>query len=159
MQEDVIDLDNSKYEVIESESKGRITSEEVKKKLENPEDPFLGPIRQEDFDDKDQDSEDYTLTDYLWIDSDDYPRNLSDNKNKVAGSVTALGLHVAVTDGLDVRPSTVGYTLAGITAANYAIGLHEQEQDLSTAVRNSMDDLNDSISKASDSIDMMFEEI
>ena len=134
---DVYTLDDSEYEVLESESRGPITSEEVKKKL-NSDNPFLGPIEQSDFDDKD-----YTVSDYLWIDDDDYPRNIRDNKATLAGSTAALGVYLAASGSLKTDPAFMGSALAGFATANYAMGLHIQDQEFSTAMSNSIENMFD----------------
>lgn len=135
MNDDVYTLDDSEYEILESESRGQITSEDVMRKL-NSNDHFIGPIEQSDFDDKD-----YTLTGYFMIDGEDYPRNIKDNKATLAGSVAAEGVYFGVTEGMDIDASTAGQAIAGFAIASYGLGLYMQDQDFSTAFANSFDKL------------------
>lgn len=128
-------LDDDEFEVLETEEQGRITSEEVKKKLERPFDPVLGPIEQDDFDKKG-----YTLSDYFLMDEDAFPRNLKDTGNLGSLGAAAIGAGTAygsvqLLTGDAMASSYIG---GAAIAATY-MGYRDQEMDLDEAFDNSVE--------------------
>lgn len=125
-------LSDDEYEILETGNQRQITSEEVKKKLENPSDPFLGPIEQEDFDKKG-----YTLLDYLKMDEDTYPRKIRGNGSKAVAGAMGIGLYSGAEYlAANQLPSTESI-IVGFAVGSYLAGLNRQEMKLSEAVRNS----------------------
>ncbi len=126
-------LDDDEFEVLETEHQGPITSDEVKEKLENPCDPLLGPIEQEDFDKKG-----YTVSDYFLTDEDAFPRNLTDRDNLETFGAAAIGAGAIygafqLLTGEAVTSSYVGGAAIGATYMGY----RNQEMDLDEAIDNS----------------------
>ncbi|WP_414837254.1 hypothetical protein ACK3SF_03220 [Candidatus Nanosalina sp. VS9-1] len=133
MSRDIYDLDESEYRVLDTTSEGPITSEEVIEKLE---DPDSEAIAQDDFDDRD-----YTLRDYFWIEEDQFPRNIRDNKDNLAATAIGLGIfsgghYIAYQD-----PSIAKTALVSVPPAMYLSGLRVQEQELGEALMNSVENL------------------
>ncbi len=136
-------LSDDEFEVLETEEEGRITSEEVKKKLERPGDPILGPIEQDDFDKKG-----YTLSDYFLMDEDAFPRNLKDKENLRNFAATAIGAGAAY-GGFELLTGEAiasSYVVGAAIAATY-IGYRTQEMDLDEAFDNSREYWSEKISR------------
>ena len=126
-------LSDDEFEVLETEEQGRITSEEVKRKLERPCDPVLGPIEQDDFDKKG-----YTLSDYFLTDEDAFPRNLNDKDNIGDFAAAAIGAGAAY-GGFQLLTGDAAASsyLGGAAIAATYIGYRNQEMDLGEAFDNS----------------------
>lgn len=128
MPQDVIDLKDDEYEVVESRRLGRITSDTVKRKLESENDP---DILQEDFDSK-------GITDYLSVGEHQYPRNVSDYKPELAGAATAGALHATAT--YLSGDETMLLATIGVPVAMYLQGLMYQDIDFNRAMEKSYEE-------------------
>lgn len=140
MSSDVYVLDESEYEIVETKYEGLITSEEVKSKLEEQ---GSDPIEQEDFDDRDfedEESEGYTLKDYLWIDEGQYPRDFRD-RDSLAANAVGLGLFSSGHYIVFQDASIAGTAVAAAPPAMYVTGLRDQDQDLGEALKNSVENI------------------
>ena len=126
MSEDVIDLHEDEYGVVESSSKGPITSEKVKRKLESDDDE---EILQEDFN--------RGISDYFSVSESQYPRKISGNEPKVAGTAAAGVVYTAGTY-LSGNETMMLATL-GLPAVMYYEGLMDQELEFDEALKNSVE--------------------
>lgn len=129
MREDEYVLDQNEYEVVETGESEPIRSETVKSKLGSEGDEA---IRQEDF---------YSegLTDYFSLDSDQYPRKLSGNEGKLAGTASAGALY---SGGVYASgQETMMLATLGLPLVMYLEGLMDQDLGFEEALENTRESL------------------
>jgi len=131
-------LDDDQYEIVDKESKGRITSEKVREKLFSPGEE---PILQGDFEDSGgEEDEDYTLADYLLLKNETVTER-RDVKASMAGSGAGSTVGTAGLVYGTGEPAYVGAGLLAFAMTEYNRSLIEQDGDFTTAVGNSLEEL------------------
>jgi len=121
-------LSDDEYEVVKTGEPEPVRSEEVREKLDSDRDVV---IEQEDF---------YSegLTDYLSIGSDQYPRDLSGNGGKVAGTASAGAVYSAGV--YSSGQETLMLATLGLPVVMYLEGLMEQDLSFDEALENSREE-------------------
>lgn len=123
-------LSEDEYEVVETGEPEPVRSETVKRKLDSRYDEV---IEQEDFDPGPG------LSQYLSIGEDQYPRKLSGNGEKVAGTATAGAVYSA--GAYASGQETLILATLGLPVAMYLEGLMHQDLSFEEALENTREGL------------------
>lgn len=129
-------LSEDEYEVVETGEPRPIESETVQRKLESPHDEI---IEQDDFEDF------YTVRDYFLPGEDTFPRDVSGNLAKIAGTTVYGGFYSAGAYALTDNPQIAIGALAAIPVGVYLEGLMDEDMELDTALRNTRSALEERI--------------
>lgn len=130
MRQDEYVLSEDEYEVVDTGEPEPIRSETVKRKLDSPYDEI---IEQDDF------HPGPGLSEYFSLDKEQYPRNLSGNGAKVAGTASAGAVYSvgAYASGQE----TLMLATLGLPVAMYLEGLMHQDLSFEEALGNTRESL------------------
>ncbi len=123
-------LSEDEYEVVEIGEPEPIRSETVKRKLDSPYDEV---IEQEDF------HPGPGLSEYFSLGEDQYPRKLSGNGEKVAGTAAAGAVYTAGV--YSAGQETMMLATLGLPVAMYLEGLMHQDLSFEEALENTRESL------------------